>query len=46
VEGTGSYGAGSTRHLHEQGVTVVEVDRPGATHTRLRNEFLHNSCYS
>jgi transposase len=28
VEGTGSYGAGLTRHLHAQGVAVVEVDRP------------------
>jgi transposase len=28
VEGTGSYGAGLTRHLHDKGVSVVEVDRP------------------
>jgi len=28
VEGTGSYGAGLTRHLHRRGVAVVEVDRP------------------
>ena len=28
VEGTGSYGAGLTRHLHELGIAVVEVDRP------------------
>jgi transposase len=28
VEGTGSYGAGLARHLHGQGVTVVEVNRP------------------
>ncbi len=28
VEGTGSYGAGITRHLTAQGVTVIEVDRP------------------
>lgn len=28
VEGTGSYGAGLTRHLHAHGVRVVEVDRP------------------
>src|SRR5271154_2950938 len=26
VEGTGSYGAGLTRHLHRRGVAVVEVD--------------------
>jgi hypothetical protein len=28
IEGTGSYGAGLTRHLHRHGVAVVEVDRP------------------
>jgi transposase len=28
VEGTGSYGVGLTRHLHVNGVDVVEVDRP------------------
>jgi len=28
VEGTGSYGAGLTRHLTGKGVRVVEVDRP------------------
>lgn len=28
VEGTGSYGAGLVRHLHADGVEVVEVDRP------------------
>jgi transposase len=28
VEGTGSYGSGLTAHLREQGVHVVEVDRP------------------
>jgi transposase len=28
VEGTGSYGAGLTRHLLDAGVAVVEVDRP------------------
>ena len=27
VEGTGSYGVGLTRHLHANGVEVVEVDR-------------------
>ncbi len=30
VEGTGSYGAGLTRHLHAAGVEVVEVDRQPA----------------
>ena len=28
VEGTGSYGVGLARHLHDAGVAVVEVDRP------------------
>jgi len=28
VEGTGSYGAGLARHLHREGLVVVEVDRP------------------
>ncbi|MFB7912317.1 IS110 family transposase [Kitasatospora sp. NPDC056076] len=28
VEGTGAYGAGLARHLREQDVTVVEIDRP------------------
>lgn len=28
VEGTGAYGAGLARHLHDAGVTVVEVPRP------------------
>jgi transposase len=28
IEGSGAYGAGLARHLHEQGVTVLEVPRP------------------
>ena len=28
VEGTGAYGAGLARHLHERGVVVLEVPRP------------------
>ena len=28
VEGTGSYGVGLARHLHANGIVVVEVDRP------------------
>ena len=28
VEGTASYGAGLTRFLHAEGVTLVEVNRP------------------
>ncbi|MGZ6976440.1 MAG: IS110 family RNA-guided transposase [Acidimicrobiia bacterium] len=34
VEGTGSYGVGLTRHLHERGVRVVEVDRPNRQRRR------------
>jgi transposase len=34
VEGTGSYGAGLTRHLHSRGVPVVEVDRPNRQRRR------------
>jgi transposase len=34
VEGTGSYGAGLTRHLHRRGVAVVEVDRPNRQRRR------------
>ncbi|WP_240542965.1 IS110 family transposase [Solihabitans fulvus] len=28
IEGTNSYGAGLTRHLHAAGITVVEVNQP------------------
>ena len=28
VEGTGAYGAGLSRYLHDRGVAVVEIDRP------------------
>ncbi len=34
VEGTGSYGAGLTRHLLGKGVRVVEVDRPNRQERR------------
>ena len=34
VEGTGSYGAGLTRHLHGAGIQVVEVDRPNRQRRR------------
>jgi transposase len=36
VQGTGSYGAGLTRHLHGEGVEVVEVDRPNRMCRRRR----------
>ena len=38
VEGTGSYRAGLTRHLHAQGVRVVEVDRPNRQNRRRRGK--------
>ncbi len=34
VEGTGSYGAGLTRHLQASGIAVVEVDRPNRQRRR------------
>jgi transposase len=34
VEGTGSYGAGLTRHLLDLGIAVVEVDRPNRQRRR------------
>ena len=38
VEGTGSYGAGLTRHLGEAGIEVVEVNRPNRQLRRLRGK--------
>lgn len=38
VEGTGSYGAGLTRHLLQRGVRVVEVDRPNRQRRRRRGK--------
>lgn len=38
VEGTGSYGAGFTRHLHRHQVAVVEVDRPNRQRRRRRGK--------
>jgi transposase len=38
VEGTGSYGAGLSRHLHVEGVRVVEVDRPNRQRRRRRGK--------
>jgi transposase len=34
VEGTGSYGAGLTRHLRRAGIRVIEVDRPNRDERR------------
>jgi transposase len=38
VEGTGSYGAGLTRHLQAEGVRVVEVDRPNRQRRRRKGK--------
>jgi transposase len=38
VEGTGSYGAGLTRHLYDAGIEVVEVDRPNRQRRRRRGK--------
>ena len=38
VEGTGAYGAGLARHLHHQGVDVVEVPRPDRRIRRQRGK--------
>lgn len=38
VEGTGAYGAGLARYLHEQGVTVLEVPRPDRRLRRQRGK--------
>ena len=38
IEGTGSYGAGITRHLTEAGIEVLEVDRPDCSDRRRRGK--------
>lgn len=38
VEGTNSYGAGLTRHLHDAGIDVREVIRPNRAERRLRGK--------
>ena len=38
VEGTGSYGAGLTRHLQDERVHVVEVDRPNRQRRRRKGK--------
>ena len=38
VEGTGSYGAGLTRHLAQAGATVLEVDRPDRSDRRRKGK--------
>lgn len=38
IEGTGSYGAGLTRHLAKQGLTILEVDRPDRSDRRRKGK--------
>lgn len=38
VEGCGAYGAGLARHLHDRGITVIEVDRPNRQRRRRRGK--------
>ncbi|MEX1271319.1 MAG: transposase, partial [Acidimicrobiia bacterium] len=38
IEGTGTYGAGLSRHLAEMGVAVIEVNRPDRSGRRLRGK--------
>jgi transposase len=38
IEGTGSYGAGLSRHLADVGVKVIEVNRPDRSERRLRGK--------
>lgn len=38
IEGTGSYGAGLTRHLAKAGVTLLEVDRPDRSDRRRKGK--------
>jgi transposase len=38
VEGTGAYGAGLARHLHDQGIDVLEVPRPDRRIRRQRGK--------
>ncbi len=38
IEGTGSYGAGLTRHLAKHDVTVLEVDRPDRSDRRRKGK--------
>ena len=44
VEGTGSYGAGLTRHLGEAGIGVVEVNRPNRQLRRRRGKDDHTDA--
>jgi len=38
IEGTGSYGAGLTRFLEENGVAIIEINRPNRSRRRTRGK--------
>ena len=38
IEGSSSYGAGLTRHLHAEGIAIVEVDRPNRQRRRRKGK--------
>ena len=44
VEGTGAYGAGLTRGLVDDGIEVVEVNRPNRQLRRRRGKSEHRRC--
>lgn len=46
VEGTGTYGAGLSRHLHAAGVPVMEVDRPDRKARRAQGKSDPLDAYS
>lgn len=46
IEGTGSYGAGLSRHLRQAGVAVVEVIRPNRQQRRLRGKSDPEDAYA
>src|SRR5580698_8761008 len=46
VEGTGSYGAGLTRHLLAEKVKGVEADRPNRQHRRRKGKSDHQDAIS
>lgn len=46
VEGTNSYGAALTRHLHEDGIEVVEVIRPARQVRRMRGKSDELDAYT
>ena len=46
VEGTNSYGAGLSRHLHAEGIAVVEVIRPARQVRRMRGKSDEIDAYA